>query len=154
MPSPELSADLPLRCHFRLRSMRLPQDVPRPILDETRIHPAIREKVAELHAGIVREVQQAVTENDVVVVGMRHNPHVRRARRALDAAGISHRYLEYGSYASQWRRRNALKMWTGWPTFPIVFVRGVLVGGASDVIRLIAGNELAGLLTSQRSEEG
>ena len=79
---------------------------------------------------------------------------MRRARRALDAAGISHRYLEYGSYASQWRRRNALKMWTGWPTFPMVFVRGVLVGGANDVVRLIAGNELAGLLTRQSSREG
>ncbi|MGE5129855.1 MAG: glutaredoxin [Sphingomonadaceae bacterium] len=127
--------------------------VPRPILDERRIHPAIREKVATLHAGIVREVQQAVTENAVVVVGMRHNPHVRRARRALDAAGISHRYLEYGSYATQWRRRNALKMWTGWPTFPMVFVRGVLVGGASDLVRIISGNELAGLLTKQPDEE-
>ncbi len=129
-------------------------DVPRSILDEAHIHPAIREKVAKLHADIVREVQQAIAENDVVVVGMRHNPHVGRARRALDAAGISHRYLEYGSYASQWRRRNALKMWTGWPTFPMVFVRGVLVGGASDVVRLIAGNELAGLLAGRPDRKG
>jgi monothiol glutaredoxin len=70
------------------------------------------------------------------------NPMPRKARRALDAAGIAYKYLEYGSYLNNWRRRNALKMWTGWPTFPMVFVKGVLVGGADDVIRLLASGEL------------
>ena len=55
---------------------------------------------------------------------------MRRARKVLDAAGIAYHYLEYGSYFSDWRRRNSLKMWTGWPTFPMVFVKGALVGGA------------------------
>ena len=54
----------------------------------------------------------------------------RRARKALDAARMRCLYLEYGSYFSQWRRRTALKMWTGWPTFPMVFVNAVLVSGA------------------------
>ena len=123
----------------------------RPILDESRIHPAIREKVTTRNADIVREVERAVTENDLVVVGMRQNPHPRRARRALDAAGIPYRYIEYGGYFGNWRRRNALKMWTGWPTFPMVFVKGVLVGGASDLDRLIVSGELARLLTTERN---
>jgi len=55
---------------------------------------------------------------------------------------VPFRYLEYGSYLHEWRRRNALKMWTGWPTFPMIFVKGVLVGGADDVARLIASGEL------------
>ena len=50
--------------------------------------------------------------------------------------------IEYGSYWSEWRRRLALKMWTGWPTFPMVFVKGVLVGGAQDLERLINSGEL------------
>ncbi len=49
---------------------------------------------------------------------------------------------EYGSYLGEYRRRLALKMWTGWPTFPMVFVKGVLVGGAEDVAKLIASGEL------------
>jgi len=122
--------------------------MPRAILDESRIHPAIREKVATRNADIVREVERAVTENDVVVVGMRQNPHPRRARQALDAAGIPYRYMEYGSYLGGWRRRNALKMWTGWPTFPMVFVKGMLVGGASDLERLIVSGELTRVLTA------
>ena len=116
--------------------------MPRNILDEDHIHPAIREKIATNRSDIVREVQAAIAGNGVVVVGMKQNPAVRQARKALDAAGIPYRYLEYGSYLGEWRRRNALKMWTGWPTFPMVFVKGVLVGGASDVAKLIASGEL------------
>jgi glutaredoxin-related protein len=114
----------------------------RSILDENHVHPAIRETIAKHHADIVAEVKAAIAANDVVVVGMRLNPAPRKARKALDAAGIPYKYLGYGSYFRLWRRRNALKMWTGWPTFPMVFVKGVLVGGASDVIRLIRNGEL------------
>ncbi len=116
--------------------------MPRPILEESRLHPAIRETVARLHEDIVREVQAAVASNDVVVVGMAQNPFPRKARKLLDAAGVAYRYLEYGSYFGDWRRRNALKMWTGWPTFPMVFVKGVLVGGASELKRLADSGEL------------
>jgi ABC-type dipeptide/oligopeptide/nickel transport system ATPase component len=64
----------------------------------------------------------------------------------LDAAGVSHHYLGYGSYLGEWRRRNAIKMWTGWPTLPMVFVKGVLVGGADDLAALVQSGELARLL--------
>ena len=122
--------------------------LPRRILDEARIHPAIRDKVATRNADVVDEVEAAIAGNDVVVVGMAQNPHVKGARRALERAGIACRYLEYGSYLGQWRRRNALKMWTGWPTFPMVFVRGVLVGGASDLVQMIADGELQRMLST------
>ena len=118
----------------------------RPILDEARIHPAIRVKVADNHADIVREVESAIAANAVVVVGMKQNPMPRKARKALDARGIAYQYLEYGSYLNTWRRRNALKMWTGWPTFPMIFVKGVLIGGAADLDRLIDSGELARML--------
>ena len=122
--------------------------MPRPILDESQIHPAIRDKVATLHLDIVRNVRSAAASNAVLVVGMAGNPHCRRARRMLDAAGVAHHYLEYGSYLNHWRLRNALKMWTGWPTFPMVFVKGVLVGGASDLQALIASGELNRILAT------
>ena len=116
--------------------------MPRSILDEAHIHPAIREKVAAYRSDIVKEVQAAVAAHAVVIVGMRINPMPKKARRLLDAAGIAYHYLEYGSYFSLWRRRLALKMWTGWPTFPMVFVKGVLVGGADDLERLLRDGEL------------
>jgi len=116
--------------------------MPRPILPESRIHPAIREKIAASRTAIVREVETAIAAHEIVVVGMAVNFAARKARKLLDAAGIRYKYLEYGGYFSEWRRRNALKMWTGWPTFPMVFVKGVLIGGASDLGRLIESGEL------------
>ncbi len=120
--------------------------MPRPILDEAHIHPAIRDRIATHQQAIVAEVQAAVAQHPVLVVGMGMNPFPKKARRALGAAGVAYHYLEYGSYFSQWRRRNALKLWTGWPTLPMVFVRGTLVGGAGDLARLIASGELRRLL--------
>ena len=118
----------------------------RTILDEDHIHSAIRNKIATHHVDIIDEVRAAIAAHPVVVVGMAQNPAPKRARKLLDAAGISHHYLEYGSYFNTWRRRNALKMWTGWPTFPMVFVKCVLIGGADDVARLIARGELKAIL--------
>lgn len=98
-------------------------------------------------------MESALAVHPVVVVGMATNPFVARARRALRSAGIQHHYLGYGGYLSQWRRRNALKMWSGWPTFPMVFVRGMLIGGAEDLQRLIAAGELEALLRSDSPRE-
>jgi glutaredoxin-related protein len=116
--------------------------MPRPILPEAQIHPAVRDKIANYRTDIVKEVQAAVTANDIVVVGMKHNPFPKKARKSLDAAGLAYEYLDYGSYLGGYRRRLALKMWTGWPTFPMVFAKGVLVGGADDLAKLIASGEL------------
>jgi glutaredoxin-related protein len=118
----------------------------RPLLDEAQLHPAIRERVANAHADIVYNVRAAAASNAILVIGMAGNPWCRRARKRLDRAGLAHHYLEYGSYLRGWRPRTALKMWTGWPTFPMVFVRGQLVGGAQDVERLIDSGELPRLL--------
>ena len=120
--------------------------MPRPIVDESKIHPAIREKIASHGQEIVREVQAAIANHSVLVVGMRMNPFPRKACKALDEAAVTYHYLEYGNYFNTWRRRNALKLWTGWPTFPIIFVKGVFIGGAADLIALIKSGELAKLL--------
>ena len=120
--------------------------MPRAVFDESRIHPAIRQRITERHRDLIQEVEAAIAANDIVVVGMAMNPHPRRARKALDAIGMRYAYLEYGSYLGGWRRRNALKMWTGWPTLPMIFVKGTLVGGASDLQQLIASQELQRML--------
>ncbi|HVK76239.1 MAG TPA: glutaredoxin domain-containing protein [Kofleriaceae bacterium] len=120
--------------------------MPRAILDEAHVHPSIREAMASSHRAIVDEVQAAIAADQVVVVGMKQNPYPRRARKALAAHGVPYRYLEYGSYLSMWRPRTALKMWSGWPTFPMVFVKGVLIGGYADLHELIASGELDRML--------
>lgn len=120
--------------------------MPRHVLDEKRYHPAIVDQLLHWQEPVVHNVQSASLSNPLLVVGMAGNPFCKRARRALETAGLPFHYLSYGSYLAQWKERLALKMWTGWPTFPMVFVKGVLIGGAKDLERLIDNGELKRLL--------
>lgn len=113
------------------------------ILDETHIHPAIRATVAGYRTEVVAQVQAAIAKNTVVVVGMRQNPFPKKARKLLDERKIAYEYLEFGSYFGDWKRRGVLRMWTGWPTFPMVFIKGSLIGGFADLARLDQSGELS-----------
>ncbi len=115
------------------------------------VHPAAALLRASKHASTVTEVAAAVASDAFVVVGMGWNPSVGRARRALTASGVSHTYLGYGNYAVGWRKRLAIKLWAGWPTFPMVFVHGQLVGGASDLQALVTSGEFATLVGAGRA---
>jgi monothiol glutaredoxin len=112
-------------------------------LDTARVAVEARRRMAEFHAAVVRDVQEAVDRSAVVVVGMAQNPHVKNVRKALTDAGVAFTYLEYGSYFAKWRERLAIKLWTGWPTFPQVFVRGVLIGGEDLTRAALADGSLA-----------
>lgn len=120
-------------------------------LDLSHIAPAALEVMAAFHSDVVQEVKNAVDKEAIVVVGMAQNPVVKKARKALDAAGLPYKYLEYGSYLSEWRRRLAIKLWSGWPTFPQVFVKGELLGGADQVERALADGSLKAKLDLPRN---
>ncbi|MFZ5445099.1 MAG: glutaredoxin [Myxococcota bacterium] len=108
--------------------------------------PQIAAAQTSYHADLVEEVARAIAAHKVVVVGVSGLQPGKKAKRLLDAQNVPYHYLEYGSYFSGWRRRLALKMWVGWPTFPLIFINGTFVGGASDLEGLIARGELKQLL--------
>lgn len=118
----------------------------RPLLDQARIHPAALAQISSYHTELIAEVEAAISANKVVVVGMGLNPFPAKARKILDGQGTPYKYLSYGNYFSQWRPRLALKLWSGWSTFPLIFVNGTLIGGATDLQKLIASGEFARLL--------
>lgn len=118
----------------------------RPLLPEAHVAERAQRRQARFHAETVDEVRAAISSHDVVVVGMGWNPHVRMARKALDDAGIAHHDLDYGNYLVGWKKRLALKMWAGWPTFPQVFVKGTLVGGNVCVRKALEDGSLRALL--------
>jgi monothiol glutaredoxin len=118
---------------------------------EAKVHPAIQEKIATYRHEQVAQVKQLIATHRVVIVGMSQNPFPKRARRLLDAKGIAYEYLGLGSYMSEWKPRLVLKMWTGWPTIPMIFVDGVLIGGFEDLEKLEASGELGRILSSPRA---
>ncbi|AUX42788.1 glutaredoxin [Sorangium cellulosum] len=108
----------------------------RPILPSEKVSETVKSQVAQFHRAIVDEVAAAVSRDRVVVVGMAQNPIVKKARALLDQEGVKYTYLEYGSYLSKWKERLAIKLWAGFPTFPMVFIDGVLEGGHAELVKL------------------
>ena len=51
------------------------------------IHPNIKNEVGKYQSDVVQEVAKSVAENSVVVVGMKYNPLVNRARELLKNQG-------------------------------------------------------------------
>ena len=96
----------------------------------------------------VLRLRQQVPQNRKAVFSIAEAAKDYGGVRRVDAAGIAYQYIEHGSYFGGWRARNAWKMWTGWPTLPMVFVRGVLVGGCDNVQRMLAGGELQRMLAA------
>jgi monothiol glutaredoxin len=104
----------------------------RPILTQENIAPEALNLISNYHEKTIQEVENAIKTHKVVIVGMAHNPFVSKVRKALTKAGVSFEYLEYGSYFSSWKPRLAIKLWSGWPTYPQVFVNGKLIGGFQE----------------------
>ena len=118
----------------------------RPLLDSSQLSPAATAHLSRFHADVVGEVERAVKDSAVLVVGMSGNLHVKRVRQALTDASIPFRYIEYGSYFGKWKQRLAIKLWSGWPTFPQVFVRGVLIGGEDLTLAALGDGTLKKML--------
>ncbi|MET0791380.1 MAG: glutaredoxin [Polyangiaceae bacterium] len=123
----------------------------RDVFPEAQVHPSISEKIASYRQEEIAAVKALLVAHRVVVVGMTQNPFPKRARKLLDSKGIAYEYLGIGSYLSEWRRRLVLKMWTGWATFPMIFVDGRLIGGFEDLQKLVESGELAGILAQPRA---
>lgn len=123
----------------------------RNIFPEAKVHPSIGQKIANYRKEQIEQVKSLIAAQRVVVVGMSQNPFPRRARRLLDSQGIAYEYLGIGSYFSEWRKRLVLKMWTGWPTFPMIFIDGVLIGGFQDLVPLVESGQLKTQLASPRA---
>jgi len=132
----------------------------RQILANTAIHPSIHHKLGKGYGkgvdqeGIIENIKNAAQNTPVLVLGMRQNPVCRAVQKNLKKGNVDFKYLEYGSYFSEWQPRLAIKMWTGWPTFPMVFVNGLLVGGNHEVSGLINSGELTSMLSQGAPHEG
>jgi monothiol glutaredoxin len=125
-------------------------DTDRPLLPPSRRTDVVKEQEARFHRDYVDEVIAAVDNNDVVVVGMDQNPVVKNARKALDGAGLAYTYVGHGNYFTGYRRRLAVKMWSGYPTFPQVFVRGVLIGGCAELVAGLKDGSVQARLAAPR----
>ncbi len=115
---------------------------PRDVLSPVKVAAAAAVQIQAFHRDFVEQVQAAVARDHVVVVGMGQNPHVTRAKKALKAAHIPFTSIDHGNYVYGYHRRLAVKMWTGFPTFPQVFVDGVLIGGCRELLQMLSAGQV------------
>lgn len=97
------------------------------------VYPEADAAIGSFHPDVLEHVQRSLGEHAVFVIGMSRNPFCKKARVLLENAQIEHLYWDCGGYFGEWKKRLAIKMWSGWPTFPQVFVKGKLVGGFAEL---------------------
>ena len=114
----------------------------RDTLQSQQIDAKALDAIKKFHSSTVDEVKAAISTHKVVVVGMAQNPVVAKARKILDSKGVQYHYLGYGNYFSAWKSRLAIKLWSGWPTFPQIFIDGKLIGGCDSLIEWLKTNKL------------
>ncbi len=112
----------------------------RKVLATSQLHPEALKFISQNYATTVNEVIKAVEKNKVVVVGMALNPFVKKACKLLEKNKMDYTYLSYGGYLSKWHQRLAIKLWSGWPTYPQVFIDGKLIGGCADLELFLRNN--------------
>ena len=105
----------------------------RKVLPEQKVHQAAQAAISQFHNSAVQDVEAAIQKNEWVIVGMGHNPVVKGAKKYLTDRKVTFHSMDYGNYFSQWKLRLAIKLWSGWPTFPQVFHKGTLIGGLDDL---------------------
>jgi monothiol glutaredoxin len=104
----------------------------RKILASDHLSTAAQSQMIHFFPETIQEIESTIAKNEWVIVGMAQNPFVGKARKLLAEKKIEFVYLEYGSYFGKWKQRLAIKLWSGWPTFPQVFHRGQLLGGYKE----------------------
>lgn len=121
----------------------------RKTLSTENIHPSIKNIVGgnEEYTATIIEIEAAIEQKNIVIIGMAQNPYPKKACQLLSDLSIDYHYLEYGSYFSQWHKRGAIKMWSGWQTFPMIFIKGTFIGGYSDLLALKNSGTLNQLLS-------
>ena len=106
----------------------------------------------KFHSERLEEITRAGAAPDVVVIGMALTAACGAARDALEEAGHTVHYIEIGGYFSKWRERLAIKLWSGWPLYPQVFVKGTLIGGRDLTKAALADGTIDALLGKTKTK--
>ncbi|MEQ1724171.1 MAG: hypothetical protein ABL930_13440, partial [Pseudobdellovibrio sp.] len=66
----------------------------RNILEQSKVAASALSAIEKFHPDFVKEVEAAIGSNAYVIVGMKHNPVVSKARKLLSENNIAFKYIE------------------------------------------------------------
>lgn len=91
-------------------------------------------------------VQDAISNNKVVVFSKTYCPYCTRAKKLLSDLNVPHMAIELDKVAGGSEMQSALQGITNIRTVPQVFVGGKLVGGCDDTVAAHSSGKLKQLL--------
>ena len=109
--------------------------------------------MSEIDADLKKRIEETINKDDVVLF-MKGSPSMPQCGFSAAVVQVLKEVgAPFGSFniLADPEVREGLKIYANWPTFPQLWFKGELVGGADIVRDMHSRGELAPLLTAQKS---
>jgi monothiol glutaredoxin len=103
---------------------------------------------------IMDAIKQQIEENDILLYmkGTPQQPQCGFSARTVQALMACGERFAYINILDNPEIRENLKVYSNWPTFPQLYVKGELVGGCDIVTEMYESGELKELVSSAAAE--
>ena len=103
---------------------------------------------------IMDAIKQQIEENDILLYmkGTPQQPQCGFSARTVQALMACGERFAYINILDNPEIRENLKVYSNWPTFPQLYVKGELVGGCDIVTEMYESGELKELISSAAAE--
>ena len=85
----------------------------------------------------------------IVVIGVKFSPKNIYVNSLLQNTDHNVKELYLRPWMLDKDKKLAVMLWSGWPTFPQIFIRGMLIGGEQELRRAIRNGEFDHRLASK-----
>ena len=86
---------------------------------------------------------------DIVVIGVQLSPQNSQVRALLQFTNHTAKEIYLRPWMLNKHKKLAVMLWSGWPTFPQIFIRGMLIGGEQELRRAIHNGDFDHRLASK-----
>jgi glutaredoxin-related protein len=82
---------------------------------------------------LLTSISVSVEKNTCVVITIENGPYTRQILEILKDNGIEVQLIEIGTPFTKIKEREMVKIWSGWDSFPQIYLNGFLLGGYEEL---------------------
>lgn len=82
---------------------------------------------------LLTNLANQIETDTVVVIDISNGAYIEKIDSIFRMKGLEISYVEVGTPFTKIQERDAIKAWSGWHTFPQIFVNGYLIGGHEEL---------------------
>jgi glutaredoxin-related protein len=90
---------------------------------------------------LLTSISVSVEKNTCVVITIENGPYTRQILEILKENGIEVQLIEIGTPFTKIKEREMVKIWSGWDSFPQIYLNGFLLGGYEELKLSLEGLE-------------